>query len=158
MNSLVSQNLVTFTSSIFNATEPMAQFTYPFYVGKDLACWLVEQLNRSNVRTHNSPIPRDYGWYIIFTPKRVAHRFALSLMHPDNHGRAEWLGCVERSAFSALFLGKRARIPEDSALEIIHRVLSSSSSIQDIEWHTEEDLEGKYRADLNLPPSASGSA
>ena len=128
----------------------MPYFIHPNCFGDDLANWLIEQLTFRDNRTYGKPSQRDYGWCFLFSPELTPHRLALTFI--PTIGGGEWLGCIERCVFSGLFLSKSSRTPDSSAVEVIHRILSASSLIQDIQWHTEKELEEKYKAVAHLLP------
>lgn len=150
MGSKANQNLVTFRSSSFNTSQAKPYFIHPSCFGDDLANWLIDQLTFRDVRTYGKPSQRDYGWHFLFSPNLTPHRLALTFIPAVETGGGEWLGCVERCVFSGLFLRKRSRTPDSSAVEIIHRILSASSLIQDIHWHAEKELEERYKSILHL--------
>ncbi len=147
MSSKANRSLVTFKSSSFNTTEARPYFIDPNCFGDDLANWLIEQLTFRENRTYGKPSQRDYGWYLLFRPELTLHRLALTFI--PTIGGGEWLGCIERCGFSGL-LRKSSRTPDSSAVEVIHRILSASSLIQDIQWHNEKELEEKYKEVTNL--------
>lgn len=141
-----TRNLVTFTSTSFNTTERLPNFIHPGCFGEDLAIWLTDQLRFRDIRTYQEPTQRDYGWYLLFGSGLTVHLLTLTFISFDNLGRGEWLGCVERRTFVSAILGKRLRMPEDTAVEVIHRILSASSMIQNIKWYTQDELETKYKS------------
>jgi hypothetical protein len=146
MTPRVTRNLVTFTSSSFNTTEAKPYFIHPTCFGDDIANWLIYELKFRDIRTYRKPSQRDYGWYFLFSTGLTIHRFSLTFIPFDEVGGGEWLGCVERCAFLGLILGKSARAPDRSAVDVIHRLLSASSLVQNIQWYAEEELNVKYES------------
>ena len=150
MNIEAIRNLVTFTSSSFNTTEPKPYFIHASCFGDDLANWLIGELKFRDVRAYQDPTQRDYGWYLLFSPGVTLHRLSLTFIPFDDVGGGEWLGCVERCPFIGLILGKRARVPNRSAVEVIQRILSASSLIQNVQWHAQNELEARYRSAAHI--------
>ena len=137
------QNLVTFKSSAFETIEERPAIDGIRMLGKDLATWLIGELKFRDFRTDEHPTHRDYGWYFLFSPGASVHRLALSFNPIDSIGEGEWLGCIERMSLVRL-LGRRTRNPDKSAIDVIHRILSASSLIQQVHWYSEEELQTKY--------------
>jgi hypothetical protein len=149
MSSRAIRNLVTFTSSSFNTTEPKPYFIHAGGFGDDVANWLIDELKFRDVRTFQKPSQRDYGWYLLFSPAVAVHRLALTFVPSNDSGDGHWLGCIERCPAIRLFL-KRARTPDNSAVKIVHRILSASSMIQNIHWYFEQELDARYRSVAHL--------
>jgi hypothetical protein len=136
-----NQNLVTFKSSSFNTSERMPYFLHTNSFGDDLAKWLIDELKFRDMQADELPTQRDYGWYFHFSPGVALHRLSLTFIPLGEFG-GEWMGCVERFAL----ISKRARIPDRAAVEAVHRILSASSMIQNIQWHAESELESRYQS------------
>lgn len=153
MSLRATRNLVTFTSSVFNTAERMPHFIHASCFGEDLANWLIDQLTFRDIRTYKEPIQRDYGWYLLFGPGATVHRLSLTFIPIYDSGGGEWLGCVDRCSFIGTILGKRMRMPEPAAVEAIHRILSASSMIENIQWHEQGELEAEYKSVARFLPS-----
>jgi len=137
-----TRTVVTFESTAFNMTEPKEYFINPCCFGDDVARWLIDELRKRGVKADEKPGQEDFGWYLNFEVTGVGHTFVIGHRPTGESEQGTWIGRLERNrGFIASLLGARERGIHSSAAEAIHTILSSSSQIQDVRWHFQQDFD-----------------
>ncbi len=148
-----TRTCVTFQSSAFNTTETGADYINPDNFGDDLARWVIERLNGQSVVVDPELGQEDFGWYITFEAAGQAYNLILGYRYGE---ASNWVGWLERDAglLPSLFGARRRGIMPEAA-QAIHRVLSSSSEIQNVRWHFKQDFDaGKEEQSSTQPTGA----
>lgn len=134
------RTLVTFRSSIFNATQPRPNYINPHNYGDDVAEWLRDRLKNSGIPVEARIGQEDFGWYLGFQLAQDRYQFIVGY-NADGY----WLGWLERArGFLASLLGARNRGIRNEAVEAVHSVLLSSESIHDVRWHYQKDFDALH--------------
>lgn len=141
----VIRTVVTFESTAFNMTDSKDYFINPTCFGDDVAKWLIGELRKEGVETDEKPGQEDFGWYLNFETKGMAHTFVIGHRPTGESEAATWIGWLERSrGFIGSLLGGRKRGIQLTAVEIIHRILSRSPLIRGVRWHFQRDFDKGY--------------
>jgi hypothetical protein len=130
------RTVVTFESTAFNMAEPKDYFINPCCFGDDLAKWLIDELRKQGFETDDEPGQEDFGWYLNFETAEIAHTFVIGHRPTSESEAGTWFGVIERNR--VLF---RRRGVQPSAVDAIHRILSTSPLIQDVRWHFKLDFD-----------------
>ena len=122
--------------------ESRDYFMNPCCYGDDVAKWLIRELQKVGVKSDETPGQEDFGWYLNFEVSGICHSFVLG-HRPDNEEDEAgiWIGWIERRGFMRSLLGRCTKDIQLSAAEAIHRILSSSSLVQDVRWHLPADFD-----------------
>ena len=149
--------VVTFESTAFNMTEAREYFLNPCCFGDDVAEWLIVELRKDGLETDEKPGQEDFGWYLNFEASGIGHTFVIG-HRPDGKRQAgTWIGWLERRrGLIASILGGRKRGIQAMAVEEIHRILSRSPLIRDLQWHVQRDFNadrGERGASSPLTPA-----
>jgi hypothetical protein len=150
--STAAWTIVTFTSSDFNTTEPKDYFINTCCFGDDVARWLIDQFKGQGIDTDEKPGQEDFGWYVIFSVNAMPHCFVFSFRPSDDSGGGQWIGWVERCGALRTFLGRRTKNVDSSAVEVIHRTLTSAPIIHDVRWHSQREFDRGNEAGGELSP------
>jgi len=135
------RNVVTFTSSQFNTSEPKPYFINPGCFGDDVAQWLIGQLKGQGVEADEEPGQEDWGWYLTYRANGQTHRFLLAFRPADSTGTGNWIGWVERAGAVRALLGSSKTSIDPLAAEAVHQVLSRSPLIEHVQWHLQRDFD-----------------
>src|SRR5690348_10610301 len=130
------RTVLTFESTAFNMAEPKEYFINPCCFGDDLAKSLIDELHKQGLKTDDEPGQEDFGWYLNFETAAIAHTFVIGHRPTGDTEAATWFGVSEpnRGFF-------RGRGIQPSAVDAIHRILSTSPLIQDVRWHFQLDFD-----------------
>jgi hypothetical protein len=136
------RTLVTFNSTSFNTTEAKQYFINPCCFGDDVANWLISELHKRGVKTDEEPSQEDFGWYLNFEVTGTGHTFVIGRRPNSETEAGTWVGWLERSrGLMGSLMGGREWGILPSAVEEIHRILSSSPQIRDVRWHFRQDFD-----------------
>jgi hypothetical protein len=135
------RTIVTFTSAVFNSTEQKPYFINPCCFGDDVARWLIEQFRERGIAADEEPGQEDFGWYVTLRTNDIAHWFLFSFRPSDGIDDGKWIGFVERCGFIRGLLGRGATTVDRSAVDTIHRILTTSSNIENVRWHLRRDFD-----------------
>jgi hypothetical protein len=151
--------LVTFKSTAFNITEPRSYFINECCFGDDTAKWLLSELQRIGLRAGDKPGQKDFGWYLNFEVAGVSHCFVLLYRSDDVREGATWIGVLERNrGFFGSIFGRRKHGIQASAAQAIHSILATSTLIQDVRWHFQEDFDKGYEEKGTSTPQESNES
>ncbi len=133
-----TRTVVTFKTSKFNTTEPRDYFINPDCFGDDCCKWFISELEADGVKCDATPGQEDFGWYFNFEHADSRYCVVGGYRLDDDI----WMFWLERQAgfFSSLFGGRDKEIAL-SAAEALHRVLSRSSDIRNVQWHTKKNFD-----------------
>ncbi len=150
-----TRTVVTFESSAFNMTEPKEYFINPCCFGDDVANWLISELRKRGMKTDEKPGQEDFGWYLNFEVTGVGHTFVIGHRPTGNSEQGTWIGWLERNrGFIPSLFGGRKRDIYASAVEAIHKILSSSPQIRHVRWHFQNIFDKGYEdRGASLPQS-----
>ena len=88
------------------------------------------------LETDDEPGQEDFGWYLNFLAANTAHTFVIGHIPTGETEAGTWFGVVERNrGFFGSIFGRRRRGIQPSAVDAIHRILSTSPLIRDVRWH-----------------------
>jgi hypothetical protein len=136
------RTLVTFESTAFNMTEAKEYFMNPCSFGDDVANWLMSELRKRGARTDQIPGREDFGWYLNFEVTGIGHTFVIGHRPTGDSEQGTWIGSLERNrGFVPSLFGARKRGIHASAVEAIHKILSSSPQIRDVRWHFQHEFD-----------------
>jgi hypothetical protein len=139
---LPTRTVVTFESAAFNMTQPKNYFINPCCFGDDVAEWLAIELRKQGMKTDAKPGQEDSGWYLNFEVADISHTFMIGHRPTGENEGGTWIGWLERRrGLLGSLLGGRKRGIQASAAEVIHRILSGSSTIRDVRWHFSHDFD-----------------
>jgi hypothetical protein len=130
------RTVVTFESTAFNMAEPKDYFINPCCFGDDLAKWLIDELRKQGLETDDEPGQEDFGWYLNFETADISHTFVIGHRPTGETEAGTWFGVIERNR---VFFRRRGIQP--SAVDAIHRILSTSPLIRDVRWHFKLDFD-----------------
>jgi hypothetical protein len=135
-----NQTVVTFNTTAFNHTERKPYFINDCCFGDDLARWMIGELAKQGVRTISDADQEDFGWYLTFEVGDSKYFFLTSYRSDDISVGATWIGFIERvsTPFGRLF-GRQNRNIAPEAAQTIHKVLSKSPEIHQIQWYDPKD-------------------
>lgn len=126
--------VVTFSSPAFNMTETRDHYVNPECFGDDVALWFIEEMSTRGHPTA-APGPEDFGWHILFGDEPSPHCLVISHLLDDSD-RFLWFCEVERHVgFWKSLMGRRTRAVTESAVDLVHDVLSQSPMIHQIRWY-----------------------
>ncbi|MBX3072847.1 hypothetical protein KF728_12670 [Candidatus Obscuribacterales bacterium] len=139
-----TRTVVTFQTSKFNTTESRDYFINPGCFGDDCCKWLIAELEADGVKCDATPGQEDFGWYFNFEDA-LGKYCVVGGYRPDDYDEnvpGVWMFWLERQTgfFSSLFGGRDKEIAL-SAAEALHRVLSRSSDIRNVQWHTKKNFD-----------------
>ena len=139
------RTVVTFNSTAFNMVEPKDYFINPSCFGDDVAKWLIDELRKRGVKTDEQPGQEDFGWYLNFEITGKGHTLLIGHRPTGEREAGTWIGWLERNpGFVGSIFGGRKRGIQPSAIEAIHRILSSSALIRVVRWHRQRDFDKGY--------------
>jgi hypothetical protein len=154
MNSEI-RTVVTFESTAFNMAEPKEYFINPCCFGDDVAKWVISELRKQGLKTAEKPGQEDFSWYLNFEVTGIGHTLMVGHRPTGETEAGTWIGWLERSRglIGSLFGGHKRGV-EPSAVEAIHRILSSSALIRDVRWHLLRDFDKGYEErGVSSPPT-----
>lgn len=147
------RTVATFKSEKFNLTDNKEYFINEGCFGDDLGKWLISQLRAAGAEPEAEPSQEDFGWYVNYTFK--AQPFCAVIGNVEGEF---WFIVVERvTGFFGSILGSRNRNVPSGGVTLIHRILSSSPDVTDLQWHR-WDAFGKGGADAFSSGTASPMA
>ncbi|MDY6835662.1 MAG: hypothetical protein SVY53_12760 [Chloroflexota bacterium] len=139
-----ARTLVTFKNSSFNTTDDREYFINPCNYGEDVAFWIadgLEQFGATVSRKREFPAQEDFGWFVNFRIANQSYCLVVGARSEDENDY-EWVVWLERDCgILATLLGGRRRHIEQDAVELVHRVITSSPTTADIRWYNWKDYD-----------------
>ncbi|MBW8014598.1 MAG: hypothetical protein FVQ82_00265 [Planctomycetes bacterium] len=134
----VARNHVTFQATGFNTTEDLEEFINPCNFGKDVAEWLITELEGKVPNIDPEVGQEDFGWYFTFTGNTgKEYNFFVG-----QYGDEGWLAFFKRSLglFEFLFwFWKKREISRDD-LMVFNQIFKQSERVSDVKWHYRDDF------------------
>ena len=125
------RTVATFESDKFNLSESKEYFMNEGCYGDDLGKWLIGQLRAHGIETDPEPEQEDFGWYFNYTIGGQPFSAVIGNVEGES-----WFVVVERiTGFLGSILGGRNRKVPDSGVTELHRILSSSPEVKNLQWH-----------------------
>jgi hypothetical protein len=136
-------------------TEPKEYFINPCCFADDVASWLINELRKQGVQTDEKPGQEDFGWYLNFEITGIGHTIVIGHRPTGHSEQGIWIGWLKRNrGFIRSLFGARKCGIHASAVEAVHKILSSSSQIRNVRWHFQHDFEkGLAERGVLLPQS-----
>jgi hypothetical protein len=136
------RTVVTFHSAAFNTVVQKPYFINPGCFGDDLLHWVIGELRRKGLETDDKPGQEDFGWFLNFQIAGIRSTLVVGYRPGDEGEDGTWIGWLERSrGFVGSMLGARNRDIDPAAAEMIHAILTSSSEVRDVRWHSRPNFD-----------------
>lgn len=123
---------VSFKTKKFNCTEPKDYFINPICFGDDVGKWLIECFRQRRVTfEEDGPDQEDFGWYVNFSVSGKDYTVLIIFSEEER----QWHFILEYNAgLIASLFGKRRRMVDAAAIDLIDEILKSEPEISEINW------------------------